>query len=360
MRTSALLLLFWFCFSTLPGNSNLQGVPLSLRLQLPAQPVKEGQPITFTVVVTNNFDTPVLFVRPLTNQAAQRLFPISIYYRDSTLSLLRIKDHPFSATLDSNAMRLEQLKPHEAVAIVFEYNGGAISGPALFQRQPEIPLFAGEYGVRVTYSVYAYPLSPNYFYHDKFSSRDTLHYFPEQGITSNFDVLKIARTRDTLIYWQQKKYYIHHDQDRQYYWYYEDSLGKGSSINLVHMSSLPPDSTHMVNEYYYTHFTGVYAEFIRHYSNQQLEEYRRWVDNCPSEILEIHYYLNGSIYKIAQRNADNTVEITEWNPLQQIIRKQVYTADHRYLDVSDYIYDKSGLLKKIKKQRQLACVETEL
>lgn len=360
MRIVSLLLLFWFSFSTLPGNSNQQGVPLSLRLQLTAQPVKEGQPITFTVVVTNNFDMPVLFVRPLTNQAAQRLFPISIYYRDSTLSLLRIKDHPFSATLDSNAMRLEQLKPHEAVTIVFEYNGGAISGPALFQRQPEIPLFAGEYGVRVTYSVYAYPLSPNHFYYDKFASRDTLHYFPEQGITSNFDVLKIARTRDTLIYWQQKKYYIHHDKDRQYYWYYEDSLGKGSSINLVHISSLPPDSTHMVNEYYYTHFTNVYAEFIRYYSNQQLEEYRRWVDNCPSEILEIHYYPNGSISKIAQRNADNTVEITEWNPLQQIIRKQVYTTDHRYLDVSDYIYGKSGLLKKIKKQRQLACVVVEL
>jgi len=340
--------------------SNLQGVPLSLRLHLPAQPVKEGQPITFTVVVTNNFDTPVLFVRPLTNQAAQRLFPISIYYRDSTLSLLRIKDHPLSTTLDTNAMRLEQLKPHEAVAIVFEYNGGAISGPALFQRQPEIPLFAGEYGVRVTYSVYAYPLSPNYFYHDKFSSRDTLHYFPEQGITSNFDVLKIARTRDTLIYWQQKKYYIHHDQDRQYYWYYEDSLGKGSSINLVHMSSLPPDSTLMVDEYYYTHFTGVYAEFIRHYSNQQLEEYRRWVDNCPSQILELHYYPNGSIYKIAQRKPDNTVEIKEIDEKGRIQREEFYEADHKHFVEFKYVYDKNGNLKEKLKNRFLACVEVEL
>lgn len=343
-------------------SAHLTDCPFTLKLLVPSTALVEGASITLTVVVKNKFARPVYCIVPRTDAAAQKLFPINFYHRDSALNLLRITDAPLAQfdAEDTSVYSLEIIGAQKEIAFTFTYPYSAASTTTgAFKRKAEIPFFAGEYGVRVQYNPYAISKSKDYF--DSHSTKfDNRVYFPNEGIASNFEVLRIARTRDSVIQIYDKKYFIHLDKDRQYYWYYEDSLGEGSSMNLVHLSSLPPDSVCMLNEYYYTHFTGVYAEYIKHYPNHKLMEYRRWVDVCPSEIKTLVLYPTGAVKKTAERKPDQSIEIIEKDALGNTLRIETNTADHLYVEVQEYLYDKTGVLKKIQKKRYKACVEMEL
>ena len=359
-QKSILFILLGLCSDLF--SAHLTDCPFTLKLLVPTTALVEGASITVTVVVKNKFDRPVYCIAPRTDAAAQKLFPINFYHRDSVLNLLRITDAPlahFDAE-DTSVYSLEIIGAQKEIAVTFTYPySAAPTTTGAFKRKAEIPLFAGEYGVRVQYNPYAISKSKDYY--DNHSTKFDNHiYFPTEGIASNFEVLRIARTRDSVIQIYDKKYFIQLDKDRQYYWYYEDSLGKGSSMNLVHLSSLPPDSVCMLNEYYYTHFTGVYAEYIKHYPNHKLMEYRRWVDVCPSEITTLEYYPNGTINKQAERKKDNSIAITVFDERGKTLRVERYTADHQFMEVDEYIYKADGTLKKIRKQRYKACLELEL
>ena len=90
-QKSILFILLGLCSDLF--SAHLTDCPFTLKLLVPSTALVEGASITLTVVVKNKFARPVYCIVPRTDAAAQKLFPINFYHRDSVLNLLRVTEY---------------------------------------------------------------------------------------------------------------------------------------------------------------------------------------------------------------------------------------------------------------------------
>jgi hypothetical protein len=99
----------------------------------------------------------------------------------------------------------------------------------------------------------------------------------------------------------------------------------------------------MTNEYYYSHFTDLYAEYINRFTDGDIREYRRYSDYCPDYLYTEKYNDFKQKTMFAQQLYDNRFySITYGQPGNKIHQETYCSADGTLCNVTTYIYNKKG------------------
>lgn len=345
--------------------------PIRFTLSTNAQEYYEGGKIIFILSITNT-DTqqtyPVLL--PHTHNKGPKLLYLKVYDKANNTQLLRYTEdrlHP-NNTQDTGSVEIRYLKPLEQITVPICLNG--TENPLIhnlsneFQHSLGVPLFAGIYKVNVTYNPRGIALGDSIYnyYHDtdEVLPNNGKLAMSGDGAVSNLCIVRIKRSADTVITLEKQKYFIKKEADR-YFYLTEDLPQITTDIRCQHITNLPPDSFSIVNEYFYSHFTDLYAEYISRFEDYDIREYRKYSDYCPDYLYTEKYneFRQKTLYAL-QLPDKKFYSVTYHQPGGNIHQETYCSADGTLCQVSTYVYSKKGEFLKKEISHIEPCVEIEI
>ena len=371
MRIFSIIILY-FIFNN-GAYADMKYHPIAFKLNTEKEIYEEGEKITFLITITNTDKQksyPVLL--PHTQNVGQKLIYLNLYDKASNTWLLRATENSLLKMMvhDTGHVKLYTLKPLEQITIPVYWNDFENYYSYLTQTASHhsfgIPLFAGVYKINVCYNPNGIASGDSiYSYYDNTEQEIAPNKLAmmSSGELSNTILLKIKKSAKSVLLIEGKKYCTLWDKERNWCWYYLDSIGTGgSNERLVHITSLAIDSfTQLKNEYYYSHFTNIYAEFISRFENGDIKEYRKYRDFCPTEILTEKFNdLNQKYYYAVQLPDKRFYNVTYIQPSGNKLKEMYYSTDGKLCTIIDYIYNKQGEYLKTKTSEIIPCIMDEL
>ncbi|MFN5380296.1 MAG: hypothetical protein ACK5AS_01560 [Bacteroidota bacterium] len=363
----SLLLLILIRFDAL---ADLKYHPVSFMLSTDKECYYEGEKITFLITITNNDKgrtLPVLL--PHTQNVGQKLFYLNAYDKANNTMLLRYTEDKLLKMMvhDTGTVKIKYLKPLEQVVVpiylndfenYFSYHTQNASHHSF-----GVPLFAGVYKVNVTYNPNGIALGDSiYTYYDDSEKDIPINRLamPSNGQISQMIDLKIKRSADTIVTIERQKYYIKTDGHR-YFYLSKNARQITTDTSCHHITDLPPDSSSIKNEYFYSHFNDLYAEYIARFDDGDIREYRKFSDWCPSFLYTERYneFKQKTHYEL-QLPDKRFYSVSYNQPSGSIYQETYCSSDGTLCNVTTYIYDKQGILKRKVFSQTQPCIEVEI
>jgi hypothetical protein len=351
--------------------ANLKYHPVSFILSTDKESYYEGEKITFNITITNNDKErtlPVLL--PHTQNVGQKLFYLNAYDKAKNTMLLRYTEDKMLNMMvhDTGTVKIKYLKPLEQVVVPLYLNDFENYYSYHTQNASHhsfgVPLFAGVYKVNVTYNPNGIALGDSiYSYYNDFDKNtpdNGKQHMPEHGLITQMIDLKIKRSADTVVTIERQKYYIKTDGHR-YFYLSINARQITTDTSCHHITNLPPDSCSIKNEYFYSHFTDLYAEGILRFEDGDIREYRKYTDWCPSSLYTERYndFKQKTLYEL--QLPDRRFYSVSYNQPSGSIHQETFCSpDGKLCNETTYVYDRQGLRKgKVTNQTQ-PCIEVEL
>lgn len=331
----------------------------------------EGEKITFNITITNtDKEHPHPVLLPHTQNTGQKLFYLNAYDKANNTTLLRYTEDRMLKMMihDTGTVQIRYLKPLEQIVVPIYLND--FENYFNYQTQNSshhsfgVPLFAGIYKVRIAYNPKGIALGDslyNYYNHTDIELPDNgKQAMPGIGSMSNFCTLKIKRSADTIVNIERNKYYIKTDGHR--FFYLSENLPQiTTDTRCHHITNLPPDSCSIKNDYFYSHFTDLYAEGILRFADGDIREYRKYSDWCPSYLYTEKYndLKQKTLYEL--QVADGSFYSVSYHQPSGTINQEIFCrADGTLCNVSTYIYNKKGEFVSKKDSQTKPCIEVEI
>jgi hypothetical protein len=159
--------------------------------------------------------------------------------------------------------------------------------------------------------------------------------------------LKIKRSSDTIVKIERNKYYIKSDGNR-YFYLTQNIKGITTDTSCHHITNLPPDSCSIKNEYFYSHFVDLYAEYLVRFDDGDIIEYRKFSDWCPDYLYTEKYnnLKQKTLYQL-QLEDKNFYSISYIQPGNKIQQETYCSVNGTMCSLTSYKYNKNGeLIKK--------------
>lgn len=333
--------------------ANLKYHPVNFVLSTDKESYYEGEKITFLITITNNDKEnsyPVLL--PHTQNVGQKLFYLNAYDKANNTMLLRYTEDKMLNMMvhDTGNVQIRYLKPLEQIVVPIYLNDFENYYNYHTQNASHhsfgVPLFSGIYKVNVTYNPNGIALGDSiYNYYNDFDKDIPINgklAMPSDGQITQMVDLKIKRSADTIVTIERKKYYISTDGHRYYYHSrYTPKITTDTSCH--HITSLPPDSCSMKNEYFYSYFYDNYAEYINRFEDDDMREYRRYSDWCPSYLYTERYneFKQKTHYEL--QLPDKRFYSVSYHQPSGNIHQETYCSENGTLcNVTTYIYNQKG------------------
>ena len=345
---------------------NLKYHPISFILSTDKESYYEGEKITFFITIKNNDKErtlPVLL--PHTQNVGQKLFYLNAYDKANNTLLLRYTEDRMLKMMvhDTGTVQIRYLKPLEQIVVpiylndfenYYNYNTQNASHHSF-----GVPLFAGIYKVNVTYNPNGIALGDSiYTYYndfDKNTPSNGKELMPEQGQITQMIDLKIKRSADTLVSIERQKYYIKTNGYNYFYFNkYVDNIN--TSDGCIHITTLPPDSSSLKNEYFYNQFNDLYNEYIVRFDDGDIREYRRFTNWCPEYLYTVRYNEFKQRTNYEYQLPDGRFYSVTYNQPSGNIHQETYCSEDGTLcNVTTYIYNQKGEFVKKKLEQTEPC-----
>jgi hypothetical protein len=366
-------IVLFICF-VLAANlalADLKYHPISFKLSTDKESYFEGEKITFLITITNNDKEnsfPVLL--PHTQNIGQKLFYLNAYDKAKNTMLLRYTEERMLKMMvhDTGSVQIRYLKPLEQIVIPIYLNDFDNYYNYHTQNASHhsfgVPLFAGVYKVRIVYNPNGIELGDSMY--NYYNDTDTelpnngKLAMPSNGDISNIYTLKIKRSADSIVSIERNKYFIKTDGHRFYY--LSENLPQiTTDTSCHHITNLPPDSCSIKNEYFYSHFTDLYAEGILRFEDGDIREYRKYSDWCPSSLHTERYndFKQKTHYEL-QLPDKRYYSVSYHQPGGKIHQETFCSADGTLCYVNTYVYDKDGKFKRKEFSETQPCIEIQL
>ena len=340
--------------------------PVTFLLSTDKESYYEGEKITFNITITNTDrenSYPVLL--PNTQNVGQKLFYLNAYDKATNTLLLRYTEDRMLKMMvhDTGTVQIRYLKPLEHIVVpiylndfenYFNYHTQNASHHSL-----GVPLFAGIYKVNVTYNPNGIALGDSiYDYYNDFDkniSNNGKQFMLEQGQITQMIDLKIKRSADTIVNIERQKYFI--KTNGYNYFYFNKYVAEiNTNDGCVHITTLPPDSCSIKNEYFSNHFKDLYNEYIVRFDDGDIREYRRFTDWCPEYLFTERYneFKQKTHYEM-QLPDKRFYSISYHQPSGTIHQETYCSEDGTLCNVTTYIYNKKGELVKKKFEQTEPC-----
>ncbi len=366
-----LIVLFCFIFQ-ITAFADLKYHPIKFKLTTDKDSYYEGEKITFliTIINTDNQNTyPVLI--PHTQNVGQKLFYLNAYDKANNSFLLRYTENKMLNMMvkDTGSVKVKYLKPLEEITIPIYLNDFENYYNYHTQNSSHhsfnIPLFAGIYKFNITYNPKGIVLGDSIYNYYNDTDTDIPFskklYMPYNGETSNMIELKIKRSSDTIVSIERKKYYI--KTDGYYYYYLSENLNTiVTDLRCIHITNLPAGSFSIPkNEYFYSHYVDLYAEFISRFDDGDIREYRKFTDYCPDYLYTEQYneYKQKTMYALQLPNKQ-FYKITYIQPGNKKQEESYCYPNGTLCNITRYLYDKNGNFKKTEFYQTEPCIEIQL
>jgi len=313
----------------------------------------EGEKITFLITITNNDKErtlPVLL--PYTQNVGQKLFYLNAYDKANNTMLLRYTEDKMLNMMvhDTGTVKIKYLKPLEQVVVPLYLNDFENYYSYHTQNASHhsfgVPLFAGVYKVNVTYNPNGIALGDSiYSYYNDFDKNtpdNGKQHMPEHGLITQMIDLKIKRSADTVVTIERQKYYI--KTNGYNYFYFNKYVAEiNTSDGCVHITTLPPDSCTIKNEYFSNHFNELYNEYIVRFDDGDIREYRKFTNWCPEYLYTERYneFKRKTHYEL-QLPDRRFYSISYHQPSGNIHQETYCSEDGTLCNVTTYVYNKKG------------------
>jgi hypothetical protein len=345
---------------------NLKYHPISFILSTDKESYYEGEKITFFITITNNDKErtlPVLL--PHTQNVGQKLFYLNAYDKANNTLLLRYSEDRMLNMMvhDTGNVQIRYLKPLEQLVVPIYLNDCENYDNYFTQNASHhsfgVPLFAGIYKVNVTYNPNGIALGDSiYSYYndfDKNTPSNGKELMPEPGQITQMIDLKIKRSADTIVSIERQKYYIKTNGYNYFYFNkYVDNIN--TSDGCIHMTTLPPDSCSLKNEYFYNQFNDLYNEFIVRFDDDDIREYRRFTNWCPEYLYTLRYNEFKQRTNYEYQLPDGRFYSVTYNQPSGNIHQETYCSEDGTLcNVITYMYNQKGEFVKKKLEQTEPC-----
>lgn len=351
--------------------ADLKYQAISFTLTTDKESYYEGEKITFLITITNTDKErtlPVLI--PHTQNTGQKLFYLTAYDKANNTLIKRYSENKELNMMvhDTGTVKIKFLKPQEKLVIPIHLNDFENYYSYYTQNASHhsfgVPLFAGIYKVNVTYNPCGMLLGDSiYEYYDdvdKNMSTNGKQPMPSNGQITPMIDLKIKRSSDTIVNIERRTYYIKTDGHR--FFYLSKNLPQlTTDTTCHHITNLPVDSCSIKDEYFYSHFTDLYAEYISRFNDGDIREYRRFTDYCLSNIYKEAYneWKQKTHYEV-QLYDKRFYSVTYHQPGNKIHQETYCSADGTLCYVTTYVYNKKGEFAKKEITQTQPCVEIEI
>lgn len=365
----SLLFIWLFSFSLF---ADLKYHPIKFELSTEKDYYYEGEKITFFVTITNTDPEqahPVLI--PHTQNVGQKLFYLNLYDKANNTFLLRATENRTLNMMvhDTGSVKMVYLKPLEKIIIPIYINDFENYYSYHTQNSSHhsfgVPIFAGIYKVNVIYNPYGIALGDSIYNYYNNTETDLPNNGKlamwSTGDQSHFITLKIRRSNDTIVSIERDTFYIKTD-GYMYYYMSEYMNVITTDLRCIHITTLPPDSCSLPkNEYFYSHFTDLYAEYISWFDDGDIREYRKFTDYCPDYLYTERYNENKQkvLYQI-QLPDKRFYSVSYIQPVNSIEEESYCLPNGTKCDVTTYKYDRQGILIRKKQIQTEPCVEVLL
>jgi hypothetical protein len=354
-KTLFLTFLTLFIFEN--THADLPYHPVTFLLSTDKESYYEGEKITFKITITNTDKEnsyPVLL--PHTQNTGQKLFYLNAYDKANNTMLLRYTEERMMNMMvhDTGTVQIRYLKPLEQIVVPIYLNDFENYYNYHTQNASHhsfgVPLFAGIYKVNLTYNPNGLALGDSIY--NYYNDTDTelpnngKQAMPGDGDVSNICTLKIKRSADTIVSIERKKYYI--KTNGYNYFYFNKYIAEiNTSDGCVHITTLPPDSCSIKNEYFANHFNELYNEYIVRFENGDIREYRRFTNWCPEYLYTERYneFKQKTHYELQLPNKQ-FYSVSYHQPSGNIHQETYCSEDGTLCNVTTYIYNKKGELVK--------------
>ncbi|MFZ4413930.1 MAG: hypothetical protein ACOYOV_12670 [Bacteroidales bacterium] len=361
----------WFTLACNVAFADQKYYPINFTIKTDKDSYYEGEKITFNITITNTskeFSYPVLL--PHTQNVGQKLFYLNVYDKANNTMLLRYTEDQMLKMMvhDTGTVQIRYLKPLEQIVVPIYLNDFENYYNYHTQNASHhsfgVPLFAGIYKVRIGYNPNGIVLGDSIYnyYNDTDSElpNNKKLAMTGNGDLSNFCTLKIKRSHDTIVNIERKKYYI--KTDGYLFYYLSENLPQiTTDTRCQHITNLPPDSCSIKNDYFYSHFTDLYAEGILRFDDGDIREYRKYSDWCPSYLYTEKYnYIKQKTHYELQLPDKRFYSVSYNQPSGSIHQETNCSEDGTLCNVTTYIYNKKGELVSKEVSQTQPCIEVEL
>ena len=298
MRSNVLLWMFVLVAKL--ACADLPYMPIRFELRTDKASYYEGEKITFLLTM-RNIDKekayPVLL--PHTQNTGNKLLCLQAFDKAQNTHIKRYEEDPEMKMMvhDTGSVQIKYLKPLEEVTVSIYLNDFenyySYHTQTASHHSFGVPLFAGVYQINVKYNPAGILLGDSLYnyinhYEGDYPNNGKIP-MPTNGMESNKCWVKIKRSADTTVSIERKTYYVL--TNGHYYYYHTRYLKEiNTGLDCIHITSLPADSCSLpTNEYFYNHFTDVFAEYITRFENGDIKEYRKFSDYCPSDLYTVKY-----------------------------------------------------------------------
>jgi hypothetical protein len=170
---------------------------------------------------------------------------------------------------------------------------------------------------------------------------------PTNGMISQMIDLKIKRSADTLVAIERDTFFV--KTDGYLYFYFDKYVDKiTTDLSCVHITNLPADSCFLrKGEYFYNHFTDLFAEYVVRFDDGDVMEYRKFSDWCPNYLYTERYnaFKQKTHYELQLPNK-MFYSVSYHQPGGSIHQEKYCSADGTLCNETTYIYDKKGELRR--------------
>ena len=276
---------------------------LSLELKSSKPEYAEGEVVQLELSITN-LDSQLAFplIVPGTGSNPARLLQLQIFDKANNTRILRYEE-PYQP-IDSGSTRLQVLAPFEQIKIPLQVFGQDSSFRAGVHHLSN-PLFAGTYRFEMVYRPKGRLGDSVYWFFDSYQRPNSDRIFlPGNGISSTPCRISIYRTADTIVRFEGKPLYVR-EQGGLYYYFSEPVKEITTGVNCIHISNLPEKYVELSStEYFYSHFTEDFAEYIQRFEDGDIREYRKYRDYCPDYIRTEQYNEQKQLIKHGEKMND--------------------------------------------------------
>lgn len=330
-------------------------MPLSFELTTSKNVYEEGEMVTFILTITNTDKIKTYPVITLGSQnSGLKLIYIEVYDRAKNVSIKRaFENREMNMLIKSIGVNvIVYLKPGEKLNIPFYWNdqstpSAVYTNPAS-HHQLNVPLFVGEYKVIAYYSPKGVGNSDSIYHFlndtDEEQSKDKINFL---GLgTSATCTLKIKKAPLGKISIQGIEYNCVQYNKDDYYHYYPDSIAQ-KNYNSTHAVATNIGSYDVIS-FEYSSFSNLYNEYIKRFSNGDIQEYRKFANSCPTPILERRFNNVGTLIYEANKLPNGSVKETHYYDDKRILKEELYAADAKLLTITEFIYNKTKILRRRK------------
>ncbi|MFN5635165.1 MAG: hypothetical protein ACK49D_10870 [Flavobacteriia bacterium] len=362
----SILLTFLILVINKNAFGNLKYHPISFILSTDKESYYEGEKITFFITITNNDKErtlPVLL--PHTQNVGQKLFYLNAYDKANNTLLLRYTEDRMLNMMvhDTGTVQIRYLKPLEQLVVPIYLNDFENYYNYHTQNASHhsfgVPLFAGIYKVNVTYNPNGIALGDSiYSYYNDFDKNTPINgkeLMPEPGQITQMIDLNIKRSADTIVSIERQKYYIKTNGYNYFYFNkYVDNIN--TSDGCIHITTLPPDSCSLKNEYFYNQFNDLYNEYIVRFDDGDIREYRRFTNWCPEYLYTLRYNEFKQRTNYEYQLPDGRFYSVTYNQPSGNIHQETYCSEDGTLcNVTTYMYNQKGEFVKKKLEQTEPC-----